>query len=175
MCHLHHHPPHTLCLTEHHPHHDELAPLHIENYTFGAYYCRKSKHKGDFCMFVHNSIKFTLNIDSYYLDQDFEVCAIHRNSVYDKLCILAIYRSPLGNFNTFLTNFDLILQKFFNPKFNLILCGDINVNYLVESYKKNQLVNILQSFHLSSIVSSPTRLGPNSFSTIDNVFIDNSY
>ena len=60
-------------------------------------------------MFVYNSIKFTLNIDSYCLDQDFEVCAIHLNSLYDKLCILAVYRSPLGNFNTFLTNFDLIL------------------------------------------------------------------
>jgi hypothetical protein len=60
-------------------------------------------------MFVYNSIKFTLIIDSYCLDQYFEVLAIHRNSLYDKLCILAIYRSPFGNFNTFLTNFDLIL------------------------------------------------------------------
>jgi hypothetical protein len=88
-------------------------------------------------MFIHNTVKFTsLNIDNYCLDRDFEVCAIHLNAVYDKLCILAIYRSPLGNFNTFLTNFDLILQKFFNLKCNVIICGDINVNYLAESYKK---------------------------------------
>jgi len=39
-------------------------------------------------MFVHNSFKLTsLNIDSYCLDQDFEVCASHLNSAYDKLCI----------------------------------------------------------------------------------------
>jgi hypothetical protein len=64
-------------------------------------------------MFVHNSIKFTsLNINIYCLVQDFEVCAIQLKSVYDKLCILAIYRSPLGNFNTFLTNFELILHTF---------------------------------------------------------------
>jgi len=115
LCHLNHDPPHILCLTEHHLRRDELASLRIENYTLGAYCCRKSKHKGDVCMFVHNSVKFTsLNVDNYCLDQDFETCAIHLNSVYDKLCILAIYRSPLGNFNTFLTNFDLILHKFFN-------------------------------------------------------------
>ena len=60
-------------------------------------------------MFIHNSVAFTiLNIYNYCLDQDFEACAIHLNSVYDKLSILAIYRSPLGNFSTFLTNFDLI-------------------------------------------------------------------
>jgi len=88
-------------------------------------------------MFIHNSIKFTtLSIENYCLDQDFEVCAIHLNSVYDKLCILAIYRSPLGNFSTFLTYCDLILHKFFNLKFNFLICGDININYLADSYKK---------------------------------------
>jgi hypothetical protein len=55
------------------------------------------------------------------------------------------------------------------------MCGDININYRAESCKKNQLDNILQSFNLSSIVNFPTRIGPNSFSTTDNVFIDNSY
>ena len=64
------------------------------------------------------------------------MCAIHLNSGYDKLCILAIYRSLFGNFNTFLTNFELILHKFFNLKFNFNVCGDININYLAESYKK---------------------------------------
>ena len=98
------------------------------------------------------------------------MCAIHFNSVYNKLCILAIYRSPLGNFTTFLTNFDLILHKIFNLKFNFIICGDININYLVESYKNKQLHNILHSFNLSSIINFPTRMGPNSLTTIDNVF-----
>jgi hypothetical protein len=88
---------------------------------------------------------------------------------------LAIDRSPLGNFNTFLIKLDLILQKLFNLNFNFIICGDININDLVESYKKNQLDNILHSFNLSSIIKFPTRIGMNSFSTIDNVFIDNSY
>jgi len=91
-------------------------------------------------MFVHNSVKLTsLNIDSYCLDQDLEACAIHLNSLYDKLCILAIYRPPLGNFNTFVSNFDSILHKFFNLKFNFIICGDINLNYLADSYKKIDL------------------------------------
>ena len=137
LCHFNHDPPPILCLTECHLHHDEFAFLHIENYTLGAYYCRKSKHKGGVCMFVHNSVKFTsLNIENYCLDQDLQACAIHFNSVNDKLHILAIYRYPLGNFSTFVTNFDLILRKFFNLKINFIICGDINVNYLAESCKK---------------------------------------
>jgi len=67
------------------------------------------------------------------------VCAIHRNSLYDKLSIFVRNRSFSGNFNTFLTNFDLILYKFFNLKFIFIICGDININYLAESYKRINL------------------------------------
>jgi hypothetical protein len=84
LCHLHDDPCHILCLSKHHLHHDELASLCIENCTLGAYYCRKTKHKGGVCMFIHNNITFTiLNIDNYCLDQDSEVCAIYLNSVYD--------------------------------------------------------------------------------------------
>jgi hypothetical protein len=91
-------------------------------------------------MFIDNRITFTtLNTDNYCLDQDVVVCAIHLKPVYDKLCILAISRSSLGNFSTLLNNFDLILHKFFNLKFNVIICGDININYFVEIYKKNNL------------------------------------
>jgi len=120
LCHLHHEPPHILCWTEHHLHHEELVSLHIDIYTLGSYYCRKTKHKSSVCMFIYNSITLTaLNIDGYCLDQDNAVCTTHLNSVCDKLCILAIYRSRLCNLNTFLTNCDLILHKFFNLKFKI--------------------------------------------------------
>jgi hypothetical protein len=46
-------------------------------------------------------------------DQDIEICGIQLNYEYDKLCILAVYRSPSGKFKFFLTNLDLVLQKFF--------------------------------------------------------------
>ena len=65
--------------------------------------------------------------------------AIHLKSVYDKSCILAIHRSSSGNRNTFFTNFDLILHKFLKVKFNFITCGDINIKYPVDSYKKSTL------------------------------------
>jgi len=74
--------------------------LKTEHCVLGSCYCRKSKYKGGAYIFVHNSIKFTSkDIDNYSLDQNYEACAIHLNSKHDKLCILATYRSPRGNFN----------------------------------------------------------------------------
>ena len=109
----------TSCLvSEHHLHHCKLYPLHIDSYTLGAYCCRKTKHKGDVCIFIHNNIQLiTLNTDSYCLGNT-EMCAIHLNSVYDKLYILAIYRSPLCNFSTFLTDFNLCNFSTFLTNFN---------------------------------------------------------
>jgi hypothetical protein len=132
--HLTHDRPHMLCITEHHLHHEELASFYVEYYVLVSCSCRKSESEGGVCIFVYNSIKFTsIYIDNYCLDQDFEACAIHLNSKHDKLCTLATYTSPQGNFSTFLTNLDLTLHKFFNQNLNCIVCGNINVDYLTES------------------------------------------
>jgi len=82
---------------------------------------------------------------------------------------------PQGTLKIFLTNLESVLQKLFLLKFTFIIFGDININYLVDSYKKKQLDSILHSFNLCSIVNFPTRIGPSSLSTTDNVFIHNSY
>jgi hypothetical protein len=52
-----------------------------------------------------------------------------------------------------------------------MLCGDFNINYLVDNDSKNQLDALLSSFNLSSI-DFPTRIQVNSSSAINNIFID---
>jgi len=102
LCHLNSDPPHILRLTEHHLHQEELALLHADNYVLGSCYCRKLKHKVGVSIFVHNSMNFSFLDLDYCIDQVCEDCAIHLNSSDDKLCILAVYRSPSGNFNKFI-------------------------------------------------------------------------
>jgi hypothetical protein len=50
------------------------------------------------------------------------------------------------------------------------MCGDINVNYLNEDNRKNQLV--MHSYNLNSVVTFPTRVGLSTSTLIDNCFID---
>jgi len=57
---------------------------------------------------------------------------------------------------------------------NLIICGDINVNYLQDSRHKSLLNSPLASFNLDSAVNFPTRINSKSSTIIDNVFIDKS-
>ena len=72
----------------------------------------------------------------------------------------------------YLTQLDKILQKLCTIKSNIIICGDVNINYLQESDKNIQLNALLNSYNLFSIVQFPPRTYNNSSSAIDNIFID---
>jgi len=90
--------------------------------------------------------------------------------MFNKICILAIYRSPRDDFTNFLKWLDLILQKLYNNKYNIVTCGD--VSYLMHNNRRSQLDALLHSYNLTGIVGFPTRFGLNSKTAIDNVFID---
>jgi hypothetical protein len=64
--------------------------------------------------------------------------------------------------------------KSFTNLRTIIICGDININYLVENEQKKQLDNLLLMYNLISIVNFPTRINNTSASALDNFFIDAS-
>jgi len=99
----------------------------------------------------HRTLKYnTKNPDEYNTVKNTEACAIQLTSTYNKLCILTIYRSPMGNFTKFLNWLDFILQKLYKRKY--IICGDVNVNYLKDNTRKSQLDAVLHSYNLAGIV-----------------------
>jgi len=87
---------------------------------------------------------------------------------------LPIYKSPRCDFTNFLKRFDLILQKLYNNKYNIIICSDVNVNYLIDDNRRSQLDAVLHSYNLVGIVEFATRFGLISQTAIDSVFIDTS-
>jgi len=102
-CHIQDDPPHIICISEHHLKEFELQLTHLANYSLGASYCRKNFLKGGVSIFVHRNLKYNnINIDEHNIDKDIEACAIQLDSTFNKLCILAIYRSPKGDFTNFL-------------------------------------------------------------------------
>jgi exonuclease III len=126
--------PHVLCITEHHLNRTQLLGTGIDNYILGANYCRRNSINGGACIFIQNSMTFTqVDIKNYCSDYDMGACApkIHLNRTVTY--ILAIYRSPAGGFAKFLKFLDNILKLLMNSKTEIIICGDINVNYLTNN------------------------------------------
>jgi hypothetical protein len=140
----------------------------------GASYCRRLFKKGGTCIYVLNNLNnVNLNLDNFCYDKDIEACAISVNIKSFKICTVTIYRSPSGNYETFLSKLELILHKLYKDKVKIV-CGDFNVNYMVNCHKKANS-NILSSFNLWTTITFPTRIGPNSISIIDNIFINEQH
>jgi len=53
----------------------------------------------------------------------------------------------------------------------MIICGDINIDYLKTPKYKSQLDLLMASYNLSSIIEFPTRVTENTSTAIDNIFI----
>jgi hypothetical protein len=67
---------------------------------------------------------------------------------------------------------ELILQLLYNPKTDLVICGDINLNDLEETNRVKQLNALLKTFNLISTVTFPTRICASTSTVTDNIFTD---
>jgi len=54
----------------------------------------------------------------------------------------------------------------------IIICGNINIKYLIDSTYKQSLESLLVSYGLCSTVQFPTRIQNNSHSATDNISIN---
>jgi hypothetical protein len=88
------------------------------------------------------------------------------------VCIVCAYRAPSGDFPYFLKNIENTLNKLYRNSKNIIICGNVNINYLTNNNYKQQLDSLLASYGLYSTVTFSTRVCPNSSTAIDNIFIN---
>jgi hypothetical protein len=84
------------------------------------------------------------------------------------IVIICVYRSPAGNFRQFLNTPDITLKHLYKPKTEFLICGDVHVNYLSDSYRKAQLSSLLNTFNVPHTVSFPTKTHNSQGSIIDN-------
>jgi exonuclease III len=131
--------------------------------------------KGGVSTFVKKNLKFNQFKTLHHCnEQDIECCVVQLESKHSNIYILAMYRAPTGDFDLSLNKLESILDYLYKPTAELVICGDININYLTESYHKQCLNSLLAACNLMSMVNFPTRIQNYSSTAIDNVFIDNS-
>ena len=164
-----------MCLTEHHLNDQEINLTAFDQYKLSAKFCRKHHKNGGSCIFVHESTNFnTIPTDHIYKEKDFEICATKLDFFNTNVIIIVIYRSPSGDYNYFLQKLELFINSVRTTKSQLIICGDINVDYLLIHNRRQQLDMLLVNYNLTSIVNFPTRTTHGSCTAIDNFFINAS-
>ena len=139
--------PHINCLTEHLKDYEiDLTP--ITKYKLYAKYCRKILKNGSVRIYIQESLKFTnINLQNYCKEQDIEVCSVKLKLKENNVIILCVYRALSGNFDYFLNKLDNILNSLYNHKTEFIISGDLNINYLETSNKKQQVGKLLATYN----------------------------
>jgi len=163
-----------LCFTEHWLAEVQLQVSNIDGFRLVSNFSRSHSASGGSCIFVRNTIETK---DVNYLrnlgkEGVFEVSA---TELFTTNTILAcIYRSPDSDFCTFLHTLELLISKVSSKGKYLVLCGDLNINFLQQSSKRADLQNLLIMNNLTNIVKSPTRISNRSVSLIDVMIISNT-
>jgi len=117
-----------------------------------------------------------IDLQKFCTEQDIETCAIKINLPTAYIYVIGIYRSLTGNYTHFIKCIDTILDQLYKPNVEIIVCGDININYLDKNCNKSrQLDALLATYNLISTVQFPTRSLNGSVLAIDNIFIDKSH
>jgi exonuclease III len=170
---LHHNRPQVICLTEHHLKTEEIININLDQYKLGTFFCRQEHKGGGVCIYISQSLQCSIiNLEKYHKEKDLEICALKLNVQMNNFIIICIYRSPTGNFTHFLTQLEIILNDLCNTSSIFILCGDFNINYMKDSYRKYSLESLLASFNTFSTVTFPTRISKHSSTQIDNIYVN---
>jgi hypothetical protein len=107
--------------------------IQIDNYVLGASFCRNSFQMGRVCVFIEKNLNFiSVDLKKFSLEQDIAVCAVKLSEASHNIYILSIYRTPSVNFVNFTDKLEMIFNLVYNSNTQLIICGNININYLVE-------------------------------------------
>ena len=165
--------PHLICLSEHHLKTHEITEFSLNNFKIAASFCREGVSKRGICIMVRYNIQFTIiHLLKFCRERISEICAIEVNSKSKKIIVGCIYKSPSGDVAQFLKSLEDTLSYVYKFSVTLIVCGDLNINYLLETPYKKRLDNIMKSLNLSQIVDFPTRITYNTATLIDCIFLD---
>lgn len=165
--------PDLVTITEHWMTDTSLAAINFENYSISSAFTRKERKHGGVLIMTkeHFKIKNLAIIDRFSKEIDFEATGIYIEEV--KTILICIYRSPLGDFDKFLTALIDMLTVIINdyPEVNLIIAGDFNVNFIETTRNSTELTNVFASYGLKKMFNEPSRIGNSSATCIDNMFV----
>lgn len=157
--------PIVICLSEHFIKRNEEKYLNINNFYLGAIYSRESQRRGGTCILCKKGYESTElhDLKQFAMEKHFEVCGLIIKQI--KLIILFIYRTPNSDVNKFFENLTKMLLKFQTKKYNIIICGDFNIDLLTSDKTTSKFKEILLNYGMHYYINKPTRMNR----CIDNI------
>jgi hypothetical protein len=103
-----------------------------------------------------------------------EICAVKIESNGLGLAIVMFIQIPCRIIFSIFEFVRTTLLFLYTPFIEFLMCGDFNVDYLLNDIRKQQLSILFHTLKMIHTVNFPTRLQNNHASNIDNVSVDES-
>lgn len=153
--------PAVVSIVEHWCHPDQISNMATPGYDLVTSYCRPTRQNGGTALYVNHKYEAqTIDVQDFNIEMQFECCAIKFNAAGHKMMVLSIYHPPSGDVNLFLTQLSNVLE-FYNEYDRMFICGDFNINYLVDSTMKQLFDHMLLCYGLAVTSMEPTRVSTN--------------
>lgn len=158
-----------MCITEHHRAHEDLVRINIPGFKLATSFCRNGrKSKGGSCIYIREGTHHSeiTKIKDMSISKLFEICGINLSGTY----VICVYRPKTVKDDHFIEYFENVLNFIFEHKERkVIVCGDFNIDTLVESAESKEFVSLLQSYHMRPFIREPTRVTYHSQTCLDNI------
>lgn len=119
-------------------------------------YCRSNITRGGASIYVNNGMSCKpIDIRALCLELHFEAVAVEITDL--NIIVVALYRSPDGDFELFVNQMEQCLVKLFLSNKKIVVCGDYNVHFESSSNEEDLLVNLFRSYGLFLTSRLPTR------------------
>ena len=137
---------------------------------------RASNHRGGgVSIFIHKSREATPYLDLQENSANIECIFVQLSSGQVNTVVGCIYRPPTTNHSDFLQTLESKLS--FTQRLNVdcIFCGDFNycLYKCSTDFHTADFYNLMNTHSFTPIIHKPTRVTDNSFSIIDNIFVNN--
>lgn len=164
-----------VCITEHWLKTFEVNAVVINNYSVSSIFCR-SEFKNGGVAILHRtsnlenmSVKELSFVSKYSVEKTIEIVGAEVKIANTRIIVLTIYRSPEGNLDEFFFRLDNVLDKIVSFNVSIVLCGDINIDYLTDSQSKKCLTDLFTIYGVHMMISDATRISNSTKTCLDYV------
>lgn len=165
--------PDVVCVSEHNLKDFEFSLICLPGFNNVTAFCRQHMQRGGVGIFVREVVSCeTIDVISFCREGVAEFAAVKLQLESQYVIILAVYRPPINDHDSFFGVLSECLDKITRPLTRLVVVGDFNVDMTTDDLKKHKFINIMSSFGLKPTVRSYTREFKGSKSLIDNVCTD---
>lgn len=147
-----------MCLSEHWLQNHSICNINVLNFSIVSSFCRSNSSHGGTLILVRNTIASNVEQIAYCSESVVEGHIEISGISISKVAILCIYRPPNGSVPIFINYLSKLLVHVTKKCDSLILCGDLNIDYLSSSHEKHLLIDLFSSFCLDVTTHTPTRV-----------------